>query len=112
MLNIAIGLFLLAAVGGLIMATQVFQGRKPTVAIAALHGPLAAIALLMVFWLWMQSGASALMSVGLGVLVIAALGGFFLLSFHVRNKPHPKPVVVLHALLAVTGVVTLVLVAL
>lgn len=112
MLNIAIGLFLLAAVGGIVMATQVFRGRTPTVAIAALHGPLAAIALLMLFWLWMQSGASQVMSIGLGVLVVAALGGFFLLSFHIRNKPHPKPVVVLHALLAVTGVVTLIIAAL
>lgn len=112
MLNIAIGLFLLAAVAGIIMATQVFRGRTPTVAIAALHGPLAAIALLMVFWLWMQSGASQVMSIGLGLLVVAALGGFFLLSFHVRNKPHPKPVVVLHAVLAVTGVVTLIIAAL
>ncbi|HEX7046293.1 MAG TPA: hypothetical protein VF275_01800 [Gammaproteobacteria bacterium] len=112
MLNIAIGLFLLAAVGGIVMATQIFRGRTPTVAIAALHGPLAAIALLMLFWLWMQSGASQVMSIGLGVLVVAALGGFFLLSFHIRNKPHPKPVVVLHALLAVTGVVTLIIAAL
>lgn len=112
MLNIAIGLFLLAAVGGIVMATQIFRGRTPAVAIAALHGPLAAIALLMVFWLWMQSGASQVMSIGLGVLVLAAFGGFFLLSFHVRNKPHPKPVVVLHALLAVSGVVALLIAAL
>ncbi|HEX6927901.1 MAG TPA: hypothetical protein VF267_01530 [Gammaproteobacteria bacterium] len=112
MLNIAIGLFLLAAVGGIVMAAQIFKGDKPAVAIAALHGPLAAIALLLVFWTWMQSGASQAMTVGLGILVVAALGGFFLLSFHVRNKPHPKPVVVLHALLAVSGVVALLIAAL
>ncbi|HEX7031083.1 MAG TPA: hypothetical protein VF254_10825 [Gammaproteobacteria bacterium] len=112
MLNITIGLFLLAAVGGLVMATQIFKGNKPAVAIAALHGPLAAIGLLLVFWLWMQSGASQVMSIALGVLVAAAFGGFFLLSFHVRNKPHPKPVVVLHALLAVAGVATLLVAAL
>jgi hypothetical protein len=37
------------------------------------------------------------------VLALAALGGFFLLSFHLRGKPHPWVVVVLHALLAVGG---------
>ena len=46
-----------------------------------------------------------------GALVFAALGGFFLLSFHMRDKPHPKAVVVLHALLAVTGVVALLVAA-
>ncbi len=112
MLKIAIVLFLLAAVGGLVMATQIFRDRKPAVAIAALHGPLAAVALLMVFWIWMQSHASQATSIALGALVLAAFGGFFLLSFHVRNKPHPKPVVVLHALLAVTGVVALLVAAL
>lgn len=112
MLEIAIGIFLLAAVGGLVMATQIFKDRKPAAAIAWLHGPLAAIGLLLVFWIWMQSGASQTVSIALGVLVVAALGGFFLLSFHIRDKAHPKPVVVLHALLAVTGVITLVLAAL
>ena len=111
MLKIAIVLFLLAAVGGLIMASQIFRGRKPAVAIAALHGPLAAIGLVVVFWVWIQSGASQATSIALGALVFAALGGFFLLSFHMRDKPHPKPVVVLHALLAVTGVVALIVAA-
>lgn len=38
------------------------------------------------------------------MLVVAALGGFYLLSCHVRGIPHPKPVVVIHALAAVCGV--------
>lgn len=111
MLKIAIVLFLLAAVGGLVMASQIFRDRKPTVAIAALHGPLAAIGLVVVFWVWIQSGASQATSIALGALVFAALGGFFLLSFHMRDKPHPKALVVLHALLAVSGVVALLVAA-
>ena len=112
MLNIAIVIFLVAALGGLFMATQIFRDRKPAMAIALLHGPLAAVGILLVFWLWMQSQASLVVSIALGALVIAALGGFFLFSFHLRDKPHPKAVVVLHALLAVTGVSALVVAAL
>ena len=104
MLWIAIAVFLVAALGGLFMATQIFSGRKPAVAVALLHGPLAAAGVFLVFWLWMQSGANAVIGTAFGVLVLAALGGFFLVSFHMRNKPHPKPVVIIHALAAVTGV--------
>lgn len=111
MLEITIGLFLVAAVGGLVMATQIFKGRTPTVAIALLHGPLAATGLFLVFWLWIQSQASTLLGIALGVLVLAALGGFFLVSFHLRGKPHPKAVVVIHALAAVIGVGTLLVAA-
>ncbi len=44
------------------------------------------------------------MKYGVAILVLAALGGFFLLSFHLRGKPQPRVVVVLHALLAVGGI--------
>lgn len=112
MLEITIGIFVVAALGGLFMATQIFRGHKPAVAVAMLHGPLAAVGLFMVFWMWMQGQADTLLSVALGVLLLAALGGFFLLSFHLRNKPHPKSVVVIHALAAATGVAVLIAAAL
>ena len=104
MLWIVIGIFLVAALGGLFMARQVFTGNKPSVAVAMLHGPLAAAGLFLVFWLWIESGASTLIGVAFGVLVLAAMGGFFLVSYHMRDLPHPKPVVIIHALVAVTGV--------
>ena len=112
MLEITIGIFLVAALGGLFMATQIFRGQTPAVAVALLHGPLAAAGLFMVFWLWMQSQASTVLSIALGALVLAAMGGFFLVSFHLRGKPHPKAVVVIHAAVAVTGVGALLLAAL
>jgi hypothetical protein len=36
-------------------------------------------------------------------LAVAALGGFFLVSFHARNELPPKAVVAIHALVAVAG---------
>lgn len=109
MLGTAIVLFLLAAVGGIVMATQVFRGRTPPTAIAVAHGLLAATALGLLAWTWLQSTQETVVTIGLVVLLIAALGGFFLLSFHVRGRPHPKPVVVIHALAAVIGVGALLL---
>jgi hypothetical protein len=37
------------------------------------------------------------------LLVVAALGGFFLASFHLRQRPGPRPVVLIHAGVAVIG---------
>ena len=45
------------------------------------------------------------------LLVIAALGGFFLGSFHLRKQLPPKAVVVIHALVAVVGFLLLAAVA-
>jgi len=54
-------------------------------------------------WVSLATGVAAI-QYGVGVLFLAALGGFFLLSFHLRSKPHPWVFVVLHALLAVGGI--------
>jgi len=43
----------------------------------------------------------------LGLLVVAALGGFYLASLHMRGTVAPKGVVFLHAGLAVVGFLTL-----
>lgn len=108
MLTAAVVLFLLAAVGGLVMAVGVFRGAKPPVALAVGHGLLAATALVLVLWIFLTSEAPAAVGIGLGILVLAALGGFYLLSFHLRDKPHPKAVVIVHAVVAVIGVGALV----
>jgi len=111
MLKIAIILFLLAAVGGLIMALRIFKGRKPPAALAVIHGVVAATALVLVLLLVIGGGAHAALVYGAVILVVAALGGFFLLTFHLRGAPHPKAVVVLHAVLAVVGVACLLVAA-
>jgi len=45
--------------------------------------------------------------IGAGLLVIAALGGFYMFSFQLRKLPPPKAVVVVHAGAAVLGVLCL-----
>ena len=100
----AVVLFLIAAAGGLYMAARIFGGAVPPVAVAVAHGALAATGLVLAILAAMASDAVPLVKYGAGILFLAALGGFFLLSFHLRKVPHPKGVVVLHALIAVAGV--------
>lgn len=104
MLVTAILVFLVAAIGGLVMAVHIFRDRTPPMPLALLHGLLGATGLGLLIWLWLQNAVSPAVTVGLAILVVAALGGFFLFSFHLRGKPHPKAVVIVHALAAVCGV--------
>jgi uncharacterized membrane protein (UPF0136 family) len=47
----------------------------------------------------------------IAIFVIAALGGFLLLSFHLRNKPVPRVLAVIHGLVAALGLVLLIVYA-
>lgn len=107
LLYIAIALFLLGALGGLAMATQSFRGQQPSALLAVGHGVLVATGLVLLIISFLLGSLLAIQKIGLVLLVIAALGGFFLLSFHLRSQSHPRGVIVLHALLAVIGVVLL-----
>ena len=101
-------LFALGAVGGLAMAVMSFQGKALPVPLAALHGLFGAsgLVLLIIGVLAGLGGGTA--RIALGILIVAALGGFYLLSFHLKKARHPRAVIVVHALVAVTGFLTLV----
>jgi len=104
----ALVLFGLAALGGLAMAIQRFRGAPhPPLPLALVHGAAAAAGLVVLILAVAGAGAPSLAKTALVVFLIAALGGFFLLSIHLRKQPLPIPVVVVHALVAVTGFVLL-----
>ena len=103
MLTASIILFLYAALSGLVMAVGIFSGAKPWGPLALGHGVLAATALVLALLVAISTGGAAV-KYGVAVLFLTALGGFVLLSFHLRGKPHPWMVVVLHALPAIGGV--------
>ena len=109
MLNVAVILFALAAVGGLILATLHFRGKNRPWPLAILHGLLGATALvLLILPLFMGSvQASPGLKWAAGLFVVAALGGFVLFAHHIQNKRLPSGVVVIHALVAVTAFLTL-----
>lgn len=105
MLTTAIIVFLVAALGGAYLAAKIFAGKTPPLGVAVLHGLLAATGLVLVIWYFLnEPDPASAVGIGLGLLVLAALGGFYLLSKHLGGKPHPKGVVAVHALAAVGGV--------
>lgn len=105
MLNIAILVFAIGAVGGLVLANSVLRGRLAPWPLSLLHMALGATGLVLtaIVVLGGTSGVANVVPIALLVLVVAALGGFYLASFHVRQVPGPKPVVVIHAGVAVIG---------
>jgi len=104
-LRTATVLLAIAALGGLLMAGIRFAGQPhPPIALAMLHGFLAAAAVTLLLY---AAATVGLPSMALGALVLfllAAAGGVILnLNYHWKNVPLPKWLVVVHALVAVLG---------
>jgi hypothetical protein len=102
MLKLAVIVLAIAAVGGLIMAARIFGGKMAPWALSILHALLGATALVLIL-INVMNGAAGTLLTAFVLLVVAALGGFYLASFHVRKQLPPKGVVVIHALVAVAG---------
>ncbi|MBV6271302.1 hypothetical protein KVP09_00015 [Alcaligenaceae bacterium CGII-47] len=107
MLTAALLIFALAAIGGLILAAHVLRGKFAPWALSLLHALLGAIGLVLLIVMLVQGTVAQQILVGFIILLIAALGGFFLASFHLRKQLPPKAVVILHAALAIVGFLTL-----
>jgi hypothetical protein len=109
MYRLSILLFAVAAVAGLTMAVMHFRGKTPPrAALAVLHGLFAASGLVVLLLALLKAGFGGTPGIALGLFVVAALGGFGLLSFHLKGRALPSGLVVGHALLAVAGFVVLV----
>lgn len=106
MLTYALVSFVVAAVGGLILAASVLRGQLAPWALSLVHAALGALGLILLVTAVIQ-GAGQTARIALAVLLVVALVGFYLASVHLRGKPGPKAVVVIHALAAVAGVVVL-----
>jgi hypothetical protein len=112
MLTYALIVFAIAALGGLVLASSVLRGKFAPWAISILHALLGATGLVLLL-LGVMGGSGAGRAVAaLGLLVVGALGGFYLASLHARKTIAPKGVVFLHAGLAVVGFLVLLTVVL
>lgn len=107
MLNYALIVFALAAVGGLVLAAHVLRDKFAPWLLSLGHALLGAIGLILLIVMMLQGDTIQRVLVGFALLLIAALGGFFLASFHLRQKLPPKAVVIVHAGVAVAGFLTL-----
>jgi len=105
LLETATALFVIAALGGIVMAAIRFSGKDhPPTALAMLHGFLAAAGVTLLIYGGVFVGMPSLANYGTVVLVLAAAGGVVLnLEYHWKNRPLPKGLMVGHALVAVVG---------
>jgi hypothetical protein len=108
MLLNALIVFAIAALGGLTLAgVYVLQGRLAPWALSLLHAALGAIGLLILIYAALTSGIPGAALAALVILVIAALGGFYLASIHLRGEVANKSIALIHAGVAVVGFLTL-----
>ena len=107
MLGYGLIVFAIAALGGIALASFVLQGRLAPWPLSLVHAALGAIGLLIVLYAALSMGISKAALTALVILIIAASGGFYLASIHLRGKVAPKPIVFVHAGVAVIGFLTL-----
>jgi len=102
LLNVAAIVFAIAALGGIVLAAHVLRGKFAPWALSLLHAALGAAGIVLVLVTVIQ-GLPGNAALALGLFVVAALGGFFLASFHYRQQLPPAAVVVVHAVVALAG---------
>jgi hypothetical protein len=107
MLGYALVVFAIGALGGIALASFVLRGRLAPWPLSLLHAALGAIGLIIVLYAALTAGISKAALTALVILIIAALGGFYLASIHLRSMVAPGRIVFVHAGVAVIGFLTL-----
>jgi uncharacterized protein YneF (UPF0154 family) len=107
MLTYLIIVLAIAAVGGIVLAMKIFSGQLAPWPLSIVHALLGATGLVMLILLVLEGSGDGRLTAALGLLVVAALGGFYLASIHVKGSIAPKNIVLIHAGVAVAGFLTL-----
>jgi hypothetical protein len=109
MLQSATGLFVLAALGGLVMAAiRLFGKRNPPPWLALAHGLLAGAGLTLLVFAALTTAIPRLALFALLLFLVAAAGGIVMnLGYQWKQRPLPVPLMIGHALLAIVAFVLL-----
>jgi hypothetical protein len=109
MLQSATGVFVVAALGGLVMAgIRLFGKRNPPVWLTMAHGLLAGAGLTLLIYAALTSSIPQLAMFALLLFLVAAAGGMVMnLGYQWKQRPLPVPLLVGHALLAIVAFVLL-----
>lgn len=103
----ALVVFAIGALGGLVLAAHVLRGKFAPWAISVLHALLGATGLVLLVLQVLQGSPGTRVLAALALFLVAALGGFFLATLHLKKTLPPKAVVFLHAGLAVVAFLVL-----
>lgn len=108
MIELAIVLFCIAATGGITIVSLILMKRNPPWWLSIAHASMGASGLvLLLVELISKEDVLITIKVAFVIFCVTALGGFALASFHFRKKRHPRFLIFVHALLAVTALSTL-----
>jgi hypothetical protein len=110
LLYLTIALFAVAAVFGLTILIKWLTKKDVSRGVIYSHGIFAAVALVLLIVFSLQN-AENYPQVSLILLVVAALGGFYMFFRDLQKKMSPFSIAFIHALLAVAGFVGLLLYA-
>lgn len=106
MIYIAITLFALSAVLGLLILIKWLTQKDASRSVIYSHGLVAAVALVLLF-VYAYQNPSHFPRLSIYLFAIAAVGGAYMFINDLRNKPSPMAFAYIHALLAVGAFVTL-----
>lgn len=109
MLIVAIILFVIAAIFGLIILTAILQDKPTPKPAVFTHGPIAATGLILVLIYIYNGHTDPLLLTSVALFILAALGGLTLLTIDLSNKRIPKLLALGHPMLAVVALVTLII---
>lgn len=108
MFTYAVVMFAVAALGGATLAYMRIVKKDVSMPLAIVHGIFAATGLVLLILGLIRMGGSGI-GAALAIFLIAAIGGFVLFSFHLRSRPLPVPLVLIHGAAAVVAFVLLLL---
>lgn len=102
-----VGLFAIAALGGLTLAGMKFMGKEMPVPLVLVHGIFAAAGIVTLIMNVVQIRINTLMNVSLVLFVLAAAGGFTLFSQQLMKKRQPDLLIAAHGLATVISFMVL-----
>jgi hypothetical protein len=108
LMYITIILFALAAVLGVTILVKWLTKKEVSKTVIYSHGVFAALGLAVLIVFAIQNGNNY-PQVGLILLIVAAIGGFYMFFRDLQHKMSPYSIAFVHALLAVAGFVALLL---
>ena len=108
MLQAAIMFFIFgASIGAVILMAVLKDKPTPKPAVVA-HGILGGFAILMCITYIAMGHTDTMLLTGVGLLLLAAIGGFYMFGKDVYKLPIPKVVAVIHPMIALSGVILLI----
>ncbi|WP_024539155.1 hypothetical protein [Comamonas badia] len=107
MLYQTLAALLITALLGSVLAAHVLRGKFAPWTLSPLHALLGTTSLALLIAMLIEGDTPPQVLYALVLLLAAALGGFFLVSFHLRNRLPPKIIVIIHASVALCGFLTL-----